>query len=117
MTMTWNGARMSNASWETAKRCPTCGSVGKEAAKRPAPSGNGFMLTLRCSNKTCSDQSVPWYVQVRSDGTIPEPHKHTAHTASIDRGMVNPQLAQQIRDALQMSLDISTKPGGGEVVR
>lgn len=104
-------------SWEDASKCPTCGAGGREADRRAAPNGNGKMITLYCRNKTCEDSKVPWYVQVRSDGTIPDPQHYNKQNVILDQKMNNPGLAQQIRDALQQQLDMTIRPGGAEIVR
>lgn len=101
--------------WDDAKRCPTCKANGDVTSKRPAPSGDGQLLTLYCTDRNCKDVTIPWYVQVRSDGTIPEATTHTKQTTLIDGRMNNPALAQQIRDALQAQHDMTMKPGGAEI--
>ena len=103
------------ADWEDARRCPACNTPGKETGKIPAPSGNGNLITLHCVNSQCKDKLIPWYVQVRSDGTIPDPTVHKRENVILDQAMHNPGLAQQIRDALTLQNEMTMKPGGAEI--
>ena len=101
--------------WEVARRCPACNVPGHETGKRPAPSGDGNLIELHCKNTACPEINLPWYVQVRSDGTIPEPTVHKKENVIIDQAMHNPGLAQQIRDALTLQNEMTMKPGGAEI--
>ena len=103
------------ADWEDARRCPACNTPGKETGNIPAPSGNGKLVTLHCVNNQCKDKLIPWYVQVRSDGTIPDPTVHKRENVILDQAMHNPGLAQQIRDALTLQNEMTMKPGGAEI--
>ena len=105
------------STWEDASKCPSCGAGGSELERRAAPSGDGKMITLYCRNPHCEDKNVPWYVQVRSDGTIPEAKNYSKQNVILDQKMNNPQLAQQIRDALQAQHNLTMRPGGAEIGR
>lgn len=102
--------------WETARKCPRCDQPGKETTNQmSAPSGDGKIIELKCQNLQCDEKHMPWYVQVRSDGTIPEPTIHTKENVVLHQSLSNPGLAQQIRDALQMQNEMTMRPGGAEI--
>ena len=68
------------ADWDTASRCPDCNLPGKQVAEQIINNFDGKLITLSCGSKFCAlangESSVVWIVQVRSDGTIPDPQNH-----------------------------------------
>lgn len=77
---------MANASYEDAKRCPRCSSVGNEVSKVKAPGDAGRLRgakihTLECPSELCPARDMKknegrgegfrWLVQVNRDGSVP----------------------------------------------
>lgn len=83
------------SSWEDASRCPADQSPGKEQGKRPF--NGGQLITLTCQNTRCEYNDTGWVVQIRPDGTIPEP--------TTERDKFFPKLAgwqkERARDRIQ----------------
>lgn len=65
-----------SASWEDARRCYECKMVGAEKGRSAGRTGvmrGSTIITLECKNSRCSNNNTPWIVQIRPDGSIPEP--------------------------------------------
>ena len=98
--------------WDTASKCPTCGFTGKSQAQNKAPDGNGLIHTMYCTNTGCEDKSIPWYVQTRSDGSVPDPV--ASRPKELDLRMYNPELQSMIEAALEAQKSL-TVPGVTEI--
>jgi hypothetical protein len=69
---------MVDSTLDEARRCPTCNELGKSAGRRPLPKKKfepppGELHIFRCANTRCKRFDRDWIVQVRPDGTVPEP--------------------------------------------
>jgi hypothetical protein len=59
--------------WDEASRCPRDGQyTGKVVSRKPMGLA-GQLVTLECPEDNCPYHDIGWTVQVRRDGTIPEP--------------------------------------------
>ncbi len=67
-------------SWEVANKCPVCGLPGAEASTQHL-GYDGKLLTMACQSSLCATMnngvSVLWMIQIRADGTIPDPQDHS----------------------------------------
>lgn len=65
---------MAEPTYEEAKRCPRCEQPGAENGSRPAPERHmGRLQIFKCLNERCARFEGIWIVQIRPDGSIPEP--------------------------------------------
>jgi hypothetical protein len=62
-----------DSTFEEAKRCPKCSEPGEEVSENKAPSGDGVLKFFRCGNVRCIDVGERWVVQIRANGTVPQP--------------------------------------------
>lgn len=70
---------MPDSTFEEAKRCPTCTEPGDVESRKPFRGTERYLGTLWvfiCKNERCPRYERTWVVQVRPDGTIPEPTLH-----------------------------------------
>ncbi len=73
---------------EEARRCPRCEQLGTSAGSKPAPERwMGTLHLYKCENKRCARYEGVWVVQVRPDGTIPEPTLHREKSFPAMDGM------------------------------
>jgi hypothetical protein len=85
-----------DTTFDQARRCPICDEPGKEKGTRPGPRGSTFHEIV-CVNSRCRwFGSDPYIIQVRADGTIPEP--------TLDRQKSFPKVADRT-DAVQANLE------------
>lgn len=79
---------MSDTTLEEARRCPECQEMGRSAGTRMAEAGNrraGLLHIFRCENTRCKKHNRDWIVQIRADGTIPEPSLNREKSFYIDK--------------------------------
>lgn len=79
---------MTDTTLDQARRCPTCEELGRSAGTRPADSKNrraGILHIFRCENERCKKFGRDWVVQVRPDGTIPEPTTNREKSFYVDK--------------------------------
>ena len=97
-------------SWEDARRCPECEEAGQELSRKPGTQSmrGSSIVTLECPKEHT------WIVQIRPDGTIPDPVKPE------DREHYFPKMPgwrkERGRDIIQNieeDLRRQTQPGGG----
>jgi len=103
------GKRMSDTTFDQARRCPVCSELGQPAGVRPMESRRqGKLHVFKCANQRCKKFDRDWIVQVRPDGTVPEPTKHREKSFPEDRGVARARIdrARASLDRLvQQSLD------------
>jgi hypothetical protein len=88
---------MSDTSFDEARRCPTCQQPGLAVGQRPADSSNrraGTLHIFRCANERCAKHDRDWIIQVRPDGTIPEPTLNREKSFNIDRNTARERIAK-----------------------
>jgi len=79
---------MSDTTFDEARRCPECKELGQPAGVRPMESRRqGQLHIFRCQNERCKKFERDWIVQVRPDGTIPEPTLNREKSFPEDRGV------------------------------
>lgn len=67
---------MTDTSFDAARRCPICGELGAQENRKPLRNG-GTSFTFACHNNRCRWYDQPgWVVDVRADGTLPNPERH-----------------------------------------
>lgn len=79
---------MSDTTLDEARRCPECQELGRANGTRPADPGNrraGLLHLFRCENTRCRRTGRDWVVQVRPDGTIPEPTTNREKSFYVDK--------------------------------
>lgn len=67
---------MSDTTFDEARRCPECQELGVAAGTSPVDAKNyraGRLHIFNCANQRCKKYDRQWVIQVRADGTIPEP--------------------------------------------
>lgn len=107
------------ASWDEAKRCPRCNKPGAEAGQK-SDGGGGKLKFLECQNDQCVWFEEKWVVQVRADGTIPDPSESAGQRAFPPQDNAvfgSDDQFEQVREALRASQNQMQKPGGGETSR
>jgi hypothetical protein len=107
-----------SASWEEARRCPGDGSPGEVVSKTPAKRGSGLppgtqFVTLQCKNNRCAYNETPYIVQIRPDGTIPDP------TLQRDKSFVpltvfDRDKGKTVIENLQEELELQRRASGGD---
>ncbi len=101
------------ATWEQANKCPECKSAGKEISSQPI-GFDGKLVQLACENPFCkysnNDVSVIWMVQVRPDGTIPDPQ--STRSRPVEYSSEFERESKAANDYVRGLLDASTKPQG-----
>lgn len=101
---------MPDSTMEEAKRCPTCGEPGDVESRKPAPERYlGTLWIFICRNERCRRFERTWVVQVRPDGTIPEPTLHREKNFPIDDPIAFRQRQEkaiaQVDDLVNRSLE------------
>lgn len=108
------------ASWDEASRCPRCFASGKEVGKQK-DGGGGKVIILECHNDECAwgETHERFLVQVRADGTIPDPEPtgQKAFPAQDNAVFGSNDDFEQVREALRASNQQMERPGGGETSR
>lgn len=61
------------ATLEEAKKCPKCHEPGQEISARQLDRIKGKLLTFMCMTESCKWFKTTYVVQVKPDGTVPEP--------------------------------------------
>ncbi len=88
---------MAETTFEEACRCPKCGQPGQElASENRRLKGGGELKQIYCRNTRCNWLDTSWAVQVRPDGTIPEP--------TLDREKSFPRIPDRT-EAVQANLE------------
>lgn len=80
---------MTDTTFDQARRCPTCQELGRASGTRPADTKNrraGTLHIFRCENTRCKRYDRDWLVQVRADGTIPDPTTDREKSFPLERG-------------------------------
>lgn len=100
---------MGDTTLDEARRCPTCGELGQAVGVRPMESmRQGKLHVFRCQNTRCMKHDRDWLVQVRPDGTIPEPSKNREKSFPEDRGVARGRIDKaraSVDRLVQQSLD------------
>lgn len=83
---------MADSTLEEARRCPKCEKPGVENGSRPAPERHmGRFQIFKCMNDRCLKYEGIWIVQIRPDGTIPEPTTNREKNYPVMGGMSTKQ--------------------------
>lgn len=82
---------MAESRLEEATRCPKCGKPGEDRKTLNVGGKNGLPIGTKvhliyCTTKLCRWYNTCWQVQVRPDGTIPDPKNHTGSRDKIYAG-------------------------------
>jgi len=105
-------------SWDEASQCPRDGLTGKVESRRRIPKGaaevGGQLVTLTCPGTNCEYNGIGWTVQLRPDGTIPEPVERGQRERSFPVLPGSATRAQAVRDALAEQVELEQR-GGGEI--
>lgn len=103
---------MTDSTLDEARRCPKCGQPGAEDKRTPQRTG-GVSITFGCRNNRCLWFGQPgWVVDVRPDGTLPDPNRF--------RSKQFPQMGdhtERMRAVVDRQLSAEQGPGGAEVQR
>lgn len=86
---------MTDTTFDQARRCPECNELGRAHGTRPADPSNrraGQLHIFTCGNDRCKKYDRDWIIQVRADGTIPEPTKHREKSFPMERGSVRAKI-------------------------
>lgn len=117
------------ASWDEARLCPKCKQPGKEINRMPDGAG-GQVVVLECANPADQiwgpymegERQMPgerYVVQVRSDGTIPDPEANPdkAFPAQANAVFGRDSDFEKVRDAMRAQQEQMSRPEGGETSR
>lgn len=102
---------MPDSTFEEARRCPTCQEPGDVDSKRPYTGPERYLGTLWvfiCKNERCKRYERTWVVQVRPDGTIPEPTLNREKLFPRDPGSHQARVAKaraNVDDLVNRSLE------------
>lgn len=98
--------------WDEASRCPRDGTQGKIVFERAAKDAlghvNGVLKTLECGLESCEYSKTGWLVQVRPDGTIPDPPEKRD---KFFQSRISEANKQAIRDMLAAQAEAELRPG------
>lgn len=99
------------ADYEEAKRCPKCQQPGDKVSEHSAgpefkPGTKAHIIM--CRNELCRWYDTTWVVQVRPDGTVPDPQ-----ILNRQKNYPDMPVDQEVLDEyLQSELDAQRHPGG-----
>lgn len=100
---------MSDTTFDEARRCSTCGELGQPYGVKPLENRRrGSLHVFKCQNKRCKKYDRDWLVQVRPDGTIPEPTLDREKSFPEDRGVAKARIERaraSVDRLVQQSLD------------
>lgn len=98
---------MTDSTLDAARRCPRCEQPGVEEKRTPQSKG-GMTITYGCKNDRCRWFNQPgWVVDVRPDGTIPDPNRH--RTKAFPK---MPDYTERMREIADRQLNAETDLGG-----
>lgn len=84
---------MTDTTYDTARRCPTCEQLGQRIGTRSLPErGQGSLHIFRCQNDRCPKSGRDWIVQVRPDGSIPEPNTNREKSFPQEKGVARSRI-------------------------
>jgi hypothetical protein len=96
---------------EEAQRCPKCDKPGEiDGTGTQIPGSRNKRLYIFCRNELCRWYDTSWVVDVKPDGSVPEPQIHRNPTFYQDPSA--DRLAREIEERLAAERDASLKPGG-----
>lgn len=79
---------MTDSTFDKARRCPSCDQLGRAAGVVPAETRRqGSFHVFKCENERCQKFDRDWIVQVRPDGTVPEPTTNREKSFPQDKGV------------------------------
>lgn len=94
---------------DVARRCPTCEELGKAVGTRPCPERYmGVFHIYRCENTRCARQGRDWLIQIRPDGSIPEPTTNREKSFPQEKGVARGRI-----EAARAKADMSLKDSIG----
>lgn len=100
---------MGDTTFDEARRCPVCSELGQAAGVRAMDSRRqGTLHVFTCKNERCRKVDRDWVIQVRPDGTIPEPTKFREKSFPEDRGVARSRIDRaraSVDRLVQQSLD------------
>lgn len=103
---------MTDTSLDAARRCPRCQQPGVEMNQKPQRNG-GVSYTFGCKNERCRWFNQPgWVVDVRPDGTLPDPNRHRGKTFPK-----MPDFTTRMQESVDRQIAAELEPGGAEVQR
>lgn len=97
------------ATWEEARRCPKCEEAGQEAGVRHLPRAQGRLVRLMCPNPKCKWFKTYWSVQVRPDGSVPDPDTRPRSEGTVI--LPSDEDVERIQRNAQATLEGSLRPG------
>jgi hypothetical protein len=104
---------MSEATYETAKRCPKCTEPGEDMGGKPAPGlppGTKVHL-IYCRKEGCEWFNTCWLVQVNPDGSVPQPKDHRGEPKIYMGFEGHDQLARDLKAAVEADKMLQRRPG------
>jgi hypothetical protein len=99
------------ASYEEARKCPKCEEPGEEGAVKPLDRRRGKLQQLWCRNPQCKWYNTSYTVQIRPDGSVPDPDTRPRTEGKVI--MPSDEDIQRIQSNAQATLDGSLR--GGEL--
>jgi hypothetical protein len=99
------------ATLEEARKCPKCQMSGTEGSTKRIRDGK--LVQFICKTMNCRWFETSWTVQVRADGSIPDPDVRPRFKDFPER-VGNLEIARSM-DYVSRLLEAQQKPGGAEV--
>jgi hypothetical protein len=94
---------MTDTTLNEAKRCPKCSEPGKSVDVKQDRKGK--LYVFGCENSRCRWYQTTWTVEVRPDGSIPEPRQHVKQFHAI------PDRTDQVRENIDKQIGAELKSG------
>jgi hypothetical protein len=101
-----------SATWEDASKCPRDGQFTGKVVSRKSLGRDGQLVTLECPEDNCPYHANGWIVQLRADGSIPDP---VAAESRERRFLPTPSSSTRKRivmDALEEQVALEQSKGG-----
>jgi hypothetical protein len=100
-----------SSSWTEASKCPADGAQGVKSGESRGNDGSR-LITVICPENRCHYHEMGWIVQIRRDGSIPDPIDPKTREKNYPAVQADIQRSRRIRDNLERQLGVETKPGG-----
>jgi hypothetical protein len=100
-----------SSTWEEASKCPRDGAyTGKVINRRRIPEGQ--LVTLECPEDNCPYHTDGWIVQLRPDGSIPDPTPAEQREKRFAPTSSSSTRKRLVLDALEEQIALEQKAGG-----
>lgn len=97
------------ASFDEASKCPKCGLTGDQGRVNSVARSRDRLIQMTCKNVRCKWYESSWSVQVRPDGSVPDPDTRPRQKDFPER-VGGFEIARSM-ERLEAELEASKNPG------